>query len=607
MPTHYAHNFAQKIVWMVLFLGFFFFITTSLTPNAWTLRNMYYFVYFFSLSALILSSLALLFLHPHIKLSHRAKTRIFLSAILAYIFIFILSNIVFLMTGQIIRLQILAYIPGVASSFQLLLAISFIFAFFLWITSFIHKKIVFVTFFPENEKSLRIIALSSFCILVFLFVADWTFLDIHNPILEDNLHLNFSNNASFIMGTTIANLSDSYAGMNVVLILLESVSAERLGSYGYDRNVSPHIDALAREGILFSNAYSTAVHTEYAQPSLFSSRYMLTNNIHNSLKDESPRTFVWDVFAQNEYTNAYFTSQDGRWQNIKTYMNFDSHPSLLYVDALSDGLADYGVGYFANDYDENTTTRAINWLVHQKALHEEDASQSQPFLLLMNFQATHVPMVYPKQFDYFGTETENDKFDNALRYVDTQVGRIVATLDELNISNSTMIFVTSDHGHDFSNRHYINGHGLSLYNDELQIPFIAKIPGITPQLISDRVSHIQFVPTLLDLMNFNQSLAFQGDIMRKNSTFFFVAQTHRYQIGMIEGHIKVIIDVNKKQVYVFDLDADPLEEHPLDVNKYKEQIQRLRFWQFCQLEYYENELWRNFSENACTKNNNFFI
>ena len=499
-------------------------------------------------------------------------------------------------TGQITRAQTFLFLSNMNPlPIVIGIVVSILFLISLIIYA-IKKKVVSRDTHDKHHRYIKISLIILILILITTFLINVLWLKIENPLIKTPEELISYQFEDQILSKEISNINLTLNNPNVVFFLLESISTERVGFYGYPKNVSPNIDNLAKKSIVFSNAYTTSTHSDYAQPAILSSRYLLTTNTRTDFEDKNPRKFIWDIFKEKEYNTSYFSSQDDRWQGMIKYFN---HSNLdVYSYSMTDGKTDYGYGYAKKDLDHKTANLAIEWLNETK----------NPFFLLLNFQATHNPLVHPKEYEIFLPESNiENKYDNSLYYVDAQIGRILEEIDKKGISNNTIIIITSDHGHDLLNIHNIDGHGNSLYNDELKVPALIYIPNVKPTIIKEKTSNIDILPSLLDLLNFKIPKEFQGDIMKENRPIYSVTQSNKYLISLIKGDIKVIADLNRDLIEIYNLTEDPQENNNLNWKEYKKEILQLLLWDYCQKEYYKKELWKSPEKNRCLEFNNFKI
>ena len=130
------------------------------------------------------------------------------------------------------------------------------------------------------------------------------------------------------------------------------------------------------------------------------------------------------------------------------------------------------------------------------------------------------------------------------------------------------------------------------------------MPGQKSQLIKERVKSIDVVPTLLDTLSLNSSNLFQGEIMKKDSEIFIMAQTQNFMIGIIKNNIKYIVNLNTGEPdEAYNLSEDPKELQNLlkkkssaGISKYRE---KLMSWYNCQINYYQNETYKLNSSISC--------
>ena len=590
-------NHTTVAVFFSVLLSILTFIAVALSGD-WNVRNIFNIFYFTFLNFTIFSLNAIIFSKKRRYLPEVLRRPARISFILIYSVIYLFAIISFVRTDQIFRIQTIIFLLGMGQIRAALsviggvILIGFIFIFIL------NRKSTVKDLRGKKRNKIKILFWLNLLLFLLAVGVNIVFLNIDAAIIDDTDSLIAYDYQDALL-EDLSNVTKKFGDKSVVFVLLESVSAERLGYYGNERDVSPNMDRLAEKSIVFRNAYTTASHSEYAQPGLLSSRYMFTSNIRTDLGDlRNPRKFIWDVFKENGHNTGYFSSQDDRWQEMNEYM--DTSNLDVYSYGISDGESDYGssTGYEQKDYDHRTADKALSWL---------NETKDEKFFLYLNFQSTHRPYARPEGYDYYGTDEEADEHDNSVRYVDEQIGKIINFLEENNLSEDTIIAITSDHGHDLENRHGFGAHGLTIYDEELLVPAIVYLPEVPPHNVVSKVSHIDFIPTIVDLFGYQIPDEFQGDIMKFNRSIYFVTQSHKYKIGMIDKDIKVILDMNTKQVEVYNLREDPGELNNINSKEYNNQILKLLFWRFCQVDYYNKEKWSSGIVDRCSSHNNFKV
>ena len=588
--------------WVAIFVSLFLALITIFTTflyDDWSIRYIYNIFYLTLFNFMVLSLNAIFFTKHRRFLNPKLRKFLRISFIIIYSLAYLIATLSFITTGEITRIQTILFlsqmhpmlITGIIVGFVALSILLIVFAFY--------RKTEIPEAEEEERGKIKIIFYISIVLFIITILVNSVFLRIENPLISNEEALISYLGEEPILGAKVSSINTTlYDKPNVIFILLEALSAERIGFYGYERNVTPNMDKLANKSTIFTNAYTTSTHSDYAQPGLLSSRYMFTSKYRKIFPDDNPRKFIWDIFKEDNYTTGYYSSQDDRWQNMDHYLDYTNLDDVS--NSMTDGKTDYGNGLARKDYDHKTADLAVEWL-------NKTIKKQEPFFLYLNFQATHLPRSYPPNYEYFKPENPINKYDNSLRYVDLQVGKIIDFIEENNLSNNTIIAITSDHGEDLEKRHGISNHGKSIYEEELIVPALIFLPRREPKVKEERVSHIDFVPTLIDLLGYPIPKEFQGDLMRKNRPIFLVAQSHKYLIGLIQNDTKIILDMNKKLSEVYDLKNDPKELNNIDSKEYNDLMLKLLFWHYCQKDYYEKQRWKKDSINRCSLNNNFKI
>jgi arylsulfatase A-like enzyme len=319
---------------------------------------------------------------------------------------------------------------------------------------------------------------------------------------------------------------------NVVFIVLDTVRADHLSSYGYSRRTTPNLDRLARAGVLFENAIAPTSWTLASHASMFTG---LLPHQHGadwaSPLPLDPRTLA-DVLRSRGYETAGFVANFNYCQKgwgidrgFETYV--DDSESLrrnLAGTLLGTSLIQPVYQHFCRfDYLERQDAREINeevfgWFRRRSTL---------PFFLFVNYFDCHTPYLTEPPYDHrFGkisdklvhklfnalqskdpargfTATEQASlvagYDDCLAFLDEHVGRLLDLLRESPEGRNTIVIITSDHGEAFGEQGWYS-HGYNLYREVLHVPLIITGPGIPKDVRIRRLVRTRdLFSTVLDL------------------------------------------------------------------------------------------------------------
>jgi arylsulfatase A-like enzyme len=298
-------------------------------------------------------------------------------------------------------------------------------------------------------------------------------------------------------------------GNNIILISLDTLRADHLGCYGYERETSPAIDTLAEDSALFLNTYSSSPWTLPSHVSLLTSLNPMRHGVHyeNEKMDSSFVTLA-DLLRQEGFLCSAFTG--GGFVNS--------------VYGFSKGFDSYGQssrGIHQKDSAEWICASVLDWI---------DDHRDRDFFLFIHTYQPHNPFSSPPPFNSFFLD-ENDRwdeidmleyvggkkgvfkklpdrerrnivnlYDGEIRYTDAKlIGPLMERLKELGLYDSSLIILTSDHGEEFYDH---NGweHGHTLYDELLKVPLIIKLPEsqFAKTRIPTIVRLIDVMPTILD-------------------------------------------------------------------------------------------------------------
>lgn len=302
---------------------------------------------------------------------------------------------------------------------------------------------------------------------------------------------------------------------NVILISLDTLRPDHLGCYGYSRDTSPNIDSLAKDSALFWNTFATSPWTLPSHVSLMTSLNCINHQVYqgNQTMDPSILTLA-DILRTRGYFNGAITG--------------GGFVSGFY--GFSKGFDSYHVrGQIQSKNSAEIASRAVlDWI---------DRHKDRNFFLFLHTYQIHNPYSSPAPYNElfleksstlteidmspFRLNHENrykpvmddlrqnfiDLYDGEIRYTDeTLIKQLLSKLKELNLYDSTMIILTSDHGEEFY-EHKSWHHTHSVYNETIKIPLIIKFLNSNHKgkRIPEFVRIIDIMPTILEALDINPS------------------------------------------------------------------------------------------------------
>jgi arylsulfatase A-like enzyme len=393
--------------------------------------------------------------------------------------------------------------------------------------------------------------------------------------------------------------------VNVLLISLDSLRADHVGCYGYERDTSPHLDRFAAEGIRFANAVSTSSWTLPTHLTMFTGRYQLSHGVVRETYTLSPSVpTAGEIFKANGYTTAGFVSAPFVAAHYGYARGMDIYEDL---SASYENPRDARSAIAAPEINE----MALRWL--------DDHAEDQFFLFLHYFDVHYdyiPPAPYNTMFDpdYRGTmdgrnfmdrsdvNSRMDKrdlehivalYDGEIRFTDAHVGEILRKIDALGLRDKTLVVIVADHGEEFF-EHKNKGHHRTLYDEVLKVPMLVRLPdgSHAGTIVEDPVSLVDLLPTMLDVARVDapgeidglsmlpltegrqvSRAAIYGAFFDKPS--FNLQVTRRTAHGKVIQHFNRITHPRRHPVEYYDLADDPGERRNLVSERRAEVVEQL--------------------------------
>jgi arylsulfatase len=305
----------------------------------------------------------------------------------------------------------------------------------------------------------------------------------------------------------------------VLLITIDTLRADHLGTYGFAQNTSPRIDALARDSVVFERAIAASSATNPSHASIMTSRYPREHSIghHNGASRLEGTATLATLFRESGFETAAFVGNLLLQRRTGFDRGFET-----YDDELRS--AEVNRGAVLERTAEPTTVRALAWLEEQR---------SGPFFLWVHYQDPHGPYTAPEGWSgrirvpggpdekplpllandqgwggipsYQAQEGLNllsqyrSRYGDEVHYADHWIGELIEALDDHASGRETVILLTADHGESFGENDRYLVHFFTTTPENAHVPLILRAPGLPPGRRPGVASHVDVMPTLLEL------------------------------------------------------------------------------------------------------------
>jgi len=278
--------------------------------------------------------------------------------------------------------------------------------------------------------------------------------------------------------------------LNVLFVLVDTLRADRLGSYGYERDTSPNIDALAATGIRFARQIAQSSWTKCSMSSLWTGLYPARTR---SLR-------AYDVLSEHATTPAeIFREADfrtaGVWRNGWIAPNFGfSQGFEIYLSPR--GMSSARLNRVDNP---NITLEGSDADIVDSAREFLRVHGHERWFLYLHMMDVH-QYAYSEDTALFGIDY-SDSYDNSIRWTDSLLGHLFDELERRGLRERTVIVFSADHGEAFG-EHDGEGHARNVYGEVTATPLIISLPfRLEPGIVVDaRPENVDLWPTVLELL-----------------------------------------------------------------------------------------------------------
>jgi arylsulfatase A-like enzyme len=378
-------------------------------------------------------------------------------------------------------------------------------------------------------------------------------------------------------------------GANLVLVVIDTLRADHLGTYGHDSPTSPRIDELAEQSLVFDCMYSQAPWTKPSIASLFTS---LQPSQHRVVEEGTD-----NQLSESLITLAEVLSEAG----YRT-CGVSQNPHIQSTTGFAQGFGEF-IGLSGQESGANSMFEAGRDFLDQES--------EEPFFLYLHFLDPHGPYAPPPKLrEKFVGNLETTKrrvasgrvgmmldgevmlqefgkgdlaylealYDAEIRWVDNAVGRLLDHMEAKGLDENTVVILTADHGEEFLDHGTVK-HGYHVYEESVHVPLIIRMPdGRVGRDSTTLVQHIDLMPTALELLSLEGPSELQGrslgaalegegggprEVVLTGSSWRGIER-----FAVRRGEWKLVCHVDESRTELFHLGDDPGEqsdvaaEHP---------------------------------------------
>jgi arylsulfatase A-like enzyme len=404
--------------------------------------------------------------------------------------------------------------------------------------------------------------------------------------IKKTAFLFFSMTMLFNLFNSIDRRVNSPDGPNVILLVVDTLRADHISCYGYEKTTSPNIDRLSMDSILFKNAISVAPWTTPSIAAIITSQYPAIIGIKNDPVVIDPRFLTLaEIFRNNNYKTKGIISHTFLSSTLGFHQGFDSY----------DESNSKGYGYISSP---SITEEAISYILKNK---------NSKFFLFLHYFDPHFDYIKHESFDYYSdykgrlysgqpidelykeasrmTEDDvrylNALYDSEISFTDKYVGELLDKLKELGLYDNTLIVFTADHGEEFLERgeNWI-GHTKTLFQELIHVPLILKLPGnAAREVVNEYVGLVDLMPTIVANAGINipDRYEYEGEVFKlkrkmelNGKAIFSETKRESKLLSMIRNGWKLIYNQKDESFKLFNLNED--KEESLDVISENERI-----------------------------------
>jgi arylsulfatase A-like enzyme len=382
---------------------------------------------------------------------------------------------------------------------------------------------------------------------------------------------------------------------SILLITIDTLRADHLGSYGYARNISPNLDRLAAEGVLFENTFCIMPTTLPSHGSIFFGTWpRIHGSVSNFIHFSNPSLAYFPQLLRHAgYETAAFLSAHHLGANMKSIPGFDEF-HFPEGELRADVTLGQAGRWLKRERQKNFFLWVHLWDPHSPyELHPKFMEKIHPGF--DNDFDKRYAFVDPGSYSRESLQKMVDLYDNEIAFTDFHLGHFLEEFRKQPESRNTIIIVTSDHGETldelYESENYVFDHGEFLYDTQIHVPLILVFPDQRHRglRIAGTNSLIDLLPTVLSEAKIKTPSTAQGSSLisritksgnpQTDALVFLQRREYKFpprpfladlQFGIRERNFKLLLNLPDQKTILYRNSADGV-----DVSLQDDRMQRL--------------------------------
>ncbi len=328
-------------------------------------------------------------------------------------------------------------------------------------------------------------------------------------IAIDSLRMPRSQAALFLSALLLAGCGagQERARPNVLVVLVDTLRADRLPFYGYAADTAPFLTSWAQRSVVFERAWATSSWTAPATASVFTGVYPNQHGVVVGMQAVQRMQKISSEFELSRLPDEFETLPEFLLSAGYRTFGVADNPNIGKELGFDQGFERFAC-FPAQALDSEQVTATVReWSAEIRA--------AEPWFVYLHFMDPHSP--YEQKTPFYRAPDSTDEialasaaYDSEIRFLDQEIERVFTILG---VGEDTLIVFLADHGEEFGDHGGI-GHDPQLYSELTRIPLFIHMPGIPPRRERENVSQVDLLPTLRDLLQTPRSEQSAGTSLR---------------------------------------------------------------------------------------------